>query len=57
MVVARGVRGAFTQGKNLAEAKKMIKEAIEGMIEAQVIIDAEKEGVVQIKHKQFTHIA
>ncbi len=36
IVEARGVSGgAFTQGRNLAEAKKMIKEAIEGMVEAQ----------------------
>ena len=43
VVEARGViGGAFTQGRNLAEAKKMIKEAIEGIVEAQAIVKAEK---------------
>ena len=48
---ALGVQGAVSWGKTLAEAKKMIAEAIEGVIEARVITQAEKEGSVRIVQK------
>ena len=38
------VQGAVYWGKNLAEAKKMIAEAIEGVIEIRVIVKAERDG-------------
>lgn len=47
---ARGVSGAVSWGKNLTEAKKMIAEAIEGVIEAKAIINAEKKGIIRIKN-------
>lgn len=36
-VEARGVSGAVSWGKTLAEAKKMIVEAIEGAVEAKAL--------------------
>ena len=57
VVEARGIRGAFSQGKNLTEAKKMIKEAIEAMVEAQAIVRAEKQGLIQIRQKYFANLA
>ena len=51
MVEARGVAGAISWGKNLAEAKTMILEAIEGAIEAQAVINAEKKGIVRIQRR------
>jgi predicted RNase H-like HicB family nuclease len=42
------VQGAVTWGKTLAEAKRMIVEAIEGVIETRVIIRAEKEGTIRV---------
>ena len=53
-VEARGVPGAITWGKNLAEAKRMIVEAIEGAIDAQAIASAEKKGIIQIKNHSHT---
>ncbi len=47
VVVARTVHGAISWGKNLTHAKKMIIEAIEGAIEAKVIMDAVTEGNVR----------
>ena len=49
-VEARGVPGAISWGKTLAEAKKMIAEAIEGAIEAEIIARAEKRNIVTIKN-------
>ncbi len=46
-VEARGVQGAVSWGKTLTEAKKMITEAIEGAIEANIIIKAEGEGRIR----------
>jgi len=55
MVETRGIPGAISWGKNLAEAKRMIAEAIEGAIEAKAVSQAEKRGLVQIKgNKHFT---
>lgn len=48
-VEARDVQGAVSWGKTLAEAKRMIKEAIEGAIETNVVARAEKQGVFRMK--------
>lgn len=45
MVEAKGLQGALSWGKNMAEAKKMIAESIEGSIEAHIILEAERQGV------------
>ncbi|MEK7541597.1 MAG: type II toxin-antitoxin system HicB family antitoxin [Patescibacteria group bacterium] len=49
VVEARGVQGALSWGKTLAEAKRMIREAIEGAIEAGIVAKVEKQGVFQIR--------
>lgn len=49
---ARGVSGAISWGKTLAEAKRMIAEAVEGAIEAEVVAKAVKKGIVQIKNSR-----
>ena len=41
------VQGAVTWGENLAHAKKMIVEAIEGVIEIRVLARAKEEGTVR----------
>lgn len=48
-VVAQKVPGAISWGKNLAQAKKMIAEAIEGAIEGEIIIAAHKAGRISVK--------
>ena len=53
-VEARGVPGAISWGKTFAEAKRMIKEAIEGAIEAGVVAKAEKQGVFQMRSGRHT---
>ena len=45
---ALDIQGAVSFGKNITEAKKMIVEAIEGVIETRVLARAEKEGAVRI---------
>lgn len=50
---ARGVQGAVSWGKNLAEAKRMIAEAVEGVFEAHIIARAEQSGVVQINQRRI----
>lgn len=40
MVEARGIPGAISWGKDMAEAKKMIAEAIEVAVEGELIIAA-----------------
>ena len=47
VATAPKVQGAVSWGKNLAHAKKMIAECIEGAVEARVISDAVKEGSVR----------
>lgn len=47
VVTAPKVQGAVSWGKNLAHAKKMIAECIEGMVEARVIAEAVQEGNVR----------
>ena len=42
------VQGAVSWGKTLAEAKRMIAEAIEGVIETRVLARAEEEGTVRV---------
>jgi len=44
---APSVQGAVSWGKNLAQAKKMIEECIEGAIETRIIGEAVKEGNVR----------
>ena len=46
MVEASNVQGAVSWGKTLTHAKKMIKEAIELVIETRAVTNAEKEGFV-----------
>jgi len=46
---AIGIQGAISWGKNLAEAKKMIAEAIEGAIEGEAIITALKAGRISLR--------
>ena len=46
---AMGVQGAVSWGKNLAEAKRMIAEAIEAAIEGEAIINALKAGRISIR--------
>ncbi|MEK7117719.1 MAG: hypothetical protein AAB861_03005 [Patescibacteria group bacterium] len=55
VVEALEVQGAVSWGKNLADSKRMIAEAIEGVIETRVLMRAEKEGTVRIitHPKQF----
>ena len=47
-VVAPKVRGAVSWGSTLVEAKRMIAEAIEGVYESQIIMDAAKIGTVRL---------
>lgn len=54
---AHTVNGAVSWGKNLAEAKHMIVEAIEGAIEAKVIAKAERKGIVQVNSRRCISIA
>lgn len=48
VVTAPKVQGAVSWGKNLAHAKKMIAECIDGAIEARVIAEAVQEGSVRL---------
>ena len=50
---ARGVAGAISWGKTLNQAKKMMTEAIEGAIEAKILVDAEKRGVVRLVRQKI----
>jgi len=45
---ALDVQGAVSWGKTLVEAKRMIAEAIEGVIETRVIARTEKEGIIRV---------
>ncbi len=47
-VEAPKVPGAVSWGKNLAEARKMIAECIEGVIEARIIADAAEAKSIRI---------
>jgi len=54
VVTTRRVQGAVSWGKNLAEAKKMIKEAIEGVIECNAVAQAVDQGWVKFTKKAST---
>lgn len=43
-----GMQGALTWGRTLSDAKKAIKEAIEGAIEARAIVQAERSGSIRV---------
>lgn len=47
VVTAPKMQGAVSWGKNLTEAKRMIIEAIEGLIEMGIIADAAEQGRVR----------
>ncbi|MDP2655865.1 MAG: hypothetical protein Q8P17_05160 [bacterium] len=47
VVTAPSVQGVVSWGKNLAHAKEMVAECIEGMIETRIIVEAVKEGNVR----------
>lgn len=49
MAQARGVQGAVSWGKTLAEAKRMIREAIEGAIEAGIVANADRQGIFRVR--------
>lgn len=49
VVVAQNIQGAVSWGKNLSEAKRMIAEAIEGIVELKVLAHEEKEGRITVK--------
>lgn len=42
------VQGAVSWGKTLPDAKRMMKEAIEGVIETRVLARAEEEGIIRV---------
>lgn len=48
---APSVQGAVSWGKTLAEAKRMIAEAIEGSIEARAISKAIEKGTVRVTRR------
>ncbi len=47
------VQGAVSWGKNFAEAKRMVAEAIEGVYEANIITAAEKAGTVRFARSRI----
>lgn len=47
VVTAPKMQGAVSWGLNLAEAKRMIVEAIEGSIETNIVADAAEQGKVR----------
>ncbi len=49
------VQGAVSWGKNFAEAKRMITEAIEGVVEARAIAEAERQGVVRLTNRSINN--
>ncbi len=48
VVEAHSIQGAISWGKSFIEARHMIVEAIEGAIEANVIADAERRGIIRM---------
>lgn len=54
MVTVPKVSDVITWGKNLTDAKCMAREAIECSVEGDVLIAAEKEGLVTLR-KQRAH--
>jgi len=53
-VEALGIQGAISWGKNLAEARLMIVEAIECAVEGEAIIRAEEAGLISIRKRPLT---
>ena len=51
MVTAPKIADVVTWGKNLIHAKRMAKEAIECSVEGEVLIAAEKEGLVSLRRR------
>jgi predicted RNase H-like HicB family nuclease len=49
MVTVPKVPDAITWGRTLSSAKRMAKEAIETSIEGEILIAAEKEGLVSLR--------
>jgi len=47
VVTAPKMQGAVSWGKNLTEAKRMIIEAIEGIIEMGIIAEAAEQGYIR----------
>ncbi|MFY9463386.1 MAG: type II toxin-antitoxin system HicB family antitoxin [Candidatus Sungiibacteriota bacterium] len=47
VVTAPKMQGAVSWGKNLTEAKRMIVEAIEGLVEVGIIADAAERGAIR----------
>ncbi|MBI4132401.1 MAG: type II toxin-antitoxin system HicB family antitoxin [Candidatus Sungbacteria bacterium] len=54
---APAVQGAVSWGKTLAEAKRMIAEAIEGSIEARAVSKAVKKGTVRVIRRTLSRAA
>jgi len=52
VVTAPRVQGAVSWGKNLAEAKYMAVDAIEGIVEARILIEAERNGEVRFINRR-----
>ena len=57
VVTAPKVQGAVSWGKNLAHAKKMIVEAIEGAIEGEIIFAAAQAGQVTLRKQKVPAFA
>lgn len=53
VVTVPKVQGVVSWGKNLAEAKRMVIEATEGIIELGVVVEAEKRGEVRFVHQRL----
>ena len=51
MVVAKGIQGAISWGKNMTEARRMIIESIEGAVEVNILIEAELRGDIKLAKK------
>jgi predicted RNase H-like HicB family nuclease len=56
VATAPRVSGAVSWGKNLAEAKRMIAEAIEGVLEVDMLACAEKAGEVRFVRQCALHL-
>ena len=52
VVTAPRVQGVVSWGKNLAEAKRMAIDAIEGIIEVRILVEAERNGEVRFINRR-----
>ncbi|HEY4474223.1 MAG TPA: hypothetical protein VI957_03625 [Candidatus Paceibacterota bacterium] len=59
VATALTVQGAVSWGKNISEAKKMIADAIEGIIEVRGLSDAVAQGYMRFtaRAKKVPHLA